>query len=149
MGRSQETFSKKEREKKKEKRRKDKEQKRLAKKEREKSSKLEDMIAYVDENGNLTTKPPDPTKKKKVDVNSIEISIPRQEDMLPDDGSRSGIVSFFNDAKGFGFIKDSITKESVFVHIQNVEGDIRENSKVTYFREQGQRGPIAKNVIVL
>jgi len=67
MGRSQETFNKKEIRNKKEKKRKEKEKKRLARKELEKSgSSLDDMIAYVDENGMLTSTPPDPSKKTEI-----------------------------------------------------------------------------------
>jgi len=66
MGRSQETFGKKEVRKKKEKKRKQKEEKRLARKEADTRSSMDDMIAYVDENGVISTTPPDPDQKKKV-----------------------------------------------------------------------------------
>ena len=60
MGRSQETFHKKEVRNKKEKKRKEKEAKKLARREHEKKGSLDDMIAYVDENGMITDTPPDP-----------------------------------------------------------------------------------------
>ena len=66
MGRSQETFNKKEVRNKKEKKRKDKEKKRLIKKETDKKSSFDDMIAYVDEYGNLSSTPPDPSKKSRI-----------------------------------------------------------------------------------
>jgi len=146
MGRSQETFNKKEVRNKKEKKRKDKELKKLARKDNEKSGSLDDMIAYVDENGQLTSTPPDPTKKKKIDIDSIEISIPRREAMEEMDPIRKGIVTFFNDAKGYGFIKDSETKESVFVHANNLLEEIKENNVVTFEVEMGQKGPTAVKV---
>ena len=62
MGRSQETFNKKDVRSRKEKKRKEKEAKRLARKENEKKGSLDDMIAYVDENGMLTSEPPDPAR---------------------------------------------------------------------------------------
>ncbi len=65
MGRSQESFNKKDVRNKKDKKRKDKEKKKLARKDVEKKSSLDDMIAYVDENGMLTSEPPDPTKREK------------------------------------------------------------------------------------
>ncbi|MBA7572405.1 hypothetical protein ES708_14185 [subsurface metagenome] len=65
MARSRETFNKKEVRNKKEKKKKEKEKKRLARKESEKKSGLDDMIAYVDANGNITSTPPDPTKKRR------------------------------------------------------------------------------------
>ena len=58
MGRTQETFNKKEVRNKKEKKRKEKEKKKLARKEKEKAGGLDDMIAYVDEHGNLSSTPP-------------------------------------------------------------------------------------------
>ena len=145
MGRSQETFNKKEVRSKKEKKRKEKEKKRLAKKENEKTGGMDDMIAYVDENGMITSTPPDPTKKKDVKLEDIEIGINREtDDDL--DPIRKGIVSFFNDAKGYGFIKDMETKESVFVHINNVIDEIREGNLVTFEVEMGPKGPSAIQV---
>ncbi len=73
MGRSQETYKKKDVRKKRAKKRKDKEEKRLAKKDNEKKGGLDDMIAYVDENGNLSSTPPDPSNKEKIDPEDIDI----------------------------------------------------------------------------
>ena len=146
MGRSQETFNKKDVRTKKEKKRKEKLAKKLARKEEEKSGNLEDMIMYLDENGNFTSTPPDPTKKKKeIDSESIEISIPKMEN-IEVDPIRKGIVTFFNDSKGFGFIKDSETQESVFVHVNNLIDEIKENNVVNFEVEMGQKGPTATNV---
>lgn len=144
MGRSQETFNKKEVRNKKEKKRKDKEKKRLARKEGEKGS-LDDMIAYVDENGMISSEPPDPTKKKNIKAEDIEIGVPTRE-TVELDPIRKGIVSFFNDSKGYGFIKDSETKESVFVHINNVLDEIREGNIVSFEVEMGAKGPSAIRV---
>lgn len=150
MARSQETFNKKEVRNKKDKKRKDKEAKRLARKENEKSGSLDDMIAYVDENGMITDTPPDPTKKKKViKVEDIEINVPKREDIEEVDPIRKGVVTFFNESKGFGFIKDRETMESVFVHVNNVLEDIKENNMVTYEVEMGQKGPTAVRVQVI
>ena len=63
MGRSQETFNKKEVRKKKDKKKKDKEAKKMARRDNEKSGSLDDMIAYVDENGNFSATPPDQLKR--------------------------------------------------------------------------------------
>jgi len=145
MGRSQETYNKKEVRNRKEKKRKDKAAKRLERKENEKKSSLDDMIAYVDENGMLTSTPPDPNKKKKVKLEDIEIGVPTREE-VEYDPVRKGIVSFFNDSKGYGFIKDMETKESVFVHINNVTGEIKEGNLVSFEIEKGPKGNTAVNV---
>ena len=146
MGRSQETFNKKEVRNKKEKKRKEKEKKRLARKEGEKSSGLDDMIAYVDENGMISDTPPDPTKKKDIKLEDISIGVARSEDEPEADPIRKGVVAFFNDSKGYGFIRDMETKESVFVHINNVIDEIKEGNAVTFEVEMGQKGPTAVRV---
>ncbi len=148
MGRSQETFNKKEVRNKKEKKRKEKEKKRLAKKDNDKKSSLDDMIAYVDEFGQITDTPPDPDKKEEVNAEDIVVGIPKKEDTVSNDPIRKGTITFFNDAKGFGFIKDAETQESIFVHINNAEDDIREGNKVIFEVEMGDRGPAAFNVTI-
>lgn len=145
MGRSQETFNKKEVRQKREKKRKEKAQKKLDKKEGEKKNSLDDMIAYVDENGMITSTPPDPSKKKEIKAEEIELGVPtREED--EEDIIRKGVVTFFNDSKGYGFIKDSKTKQSIFVHVNNVIDEIKENNMVTFEIEQGPKGYTAVRV---
>ena len=147
MGRSQESFNKKDVRNKKEKKRKDKEKKRLARKEEKtKGGGLDDMIAYVDENGVISDTPPDPANKKDVKLEDIEISIRKQEDKEILDPIRKGVVSFFNDSKGYGFIKDMNTQESFFVHINNVLEEIKEGNLVNYEIGKGMKGPIAMQV---
>jgi len=146
MGRSQETFNKKEVKNKKDKKRKDKEKKRLERKDNDKPSSLDDMIAYVDENGMITSTPPDPNKKKVI-INSedIEISIRKQEN-IPYDPVRKGTVTFFNDSKGYGFIRDSESQESIFVHVNNVLEGIKEGNLVNFEVEKGLKGFTAVQV---
>lgn len=146
MGRSQDTFNKKEVRNKKEKKRKDKEKKKLARKETEKKGSLDDMIAYVDENGMIIDTPPDPTKKEDIKLEDIEIGVPNREAVEKADPIRKGTVSFFNDSKGYGFINDMETKEGVFVHINNVIDEIKEGNLVTFEVEMGQKGPTAVRV---
>ncbi len=140
MARSQQSFNKAEREKKRLKKRKDK----LAKQEERKANSksggdLDSMIAYVDEFGNITDTPPDPTKRKKVDAESIAISVPKQENVEVSP-FRTGKVEFYNDAKGFGFIKDAETQEKYFFHINSVIDEVVENDKVAFELEQGMKG---------
>jgi cold shock CspA family protein len=145
MGKSQETFSKKEKEKKRIKKRQDK----LVKKEERKSTSeggsLESMMAYVDEFGNLSDTPPDPLKKKKIIASNIEIGIPKREDE-PQVTGRQGKITYFNDSKGYGFIKDLMTQENVFVHINGLIDPVKENDNVTFEVERGMKGMNAVRV---
>ena len=145
MGRSQETFNKKEVRNRKEKKRKEKEKKRLERKENDKKSSLDDMIAYVDENGMITSTPPDPNKKKDVKLKDIEVGVPKKEDEIANI-ERTGIVSYFNESKGYGFIRDSETKETSFVHVKNAIDSISEGNKVNYETEKGPKGLTAVKV---
>lgn len=138
MGKSQETFNKKEKEKKRLKKR----QEKLARREERKAGpkkSLDDMIMYVDEYGNFTETPPDHTKKKKIKAEDIEIGIPRRED-IEVEAIRNGKVEFFNHDKGFGFIKENETQEKFFVHVSSLDEPIEENDKVSFEVEQGMKG---------
>ena len=147
MGRSQETSNKKEKEKKKLKKKKEKELKKQERKANsDKGKSFEDMIAYVDENGNLTSTPPDPSKKTEIKTEDIQIGATKREDIEPEDLIRKGTVTFFNDSKGYGFIKDHDSQESIFVHVNGLEDDIKENDKVLFETEMGQKGLNAVNV---
>ncbi|HKK42951.1 MAG TPA: cold shock domain-containing protein [Bacteroidales bacterium] len=145
MGRSQESFSKKEIKKKKDKKRKEKEKKRLLKKEAGKSS-FDDMIAYVDEFGMISDTPPDPDKKTEVDVDSIELGAARTESSENEDPVRRGKVTFYNSSKGFGFIRDLATSDKIFVHHNSLIDEISEEDLVTFEIGKGPKGPMAINV---
>ena len=105
----------------------------------------DDMIAYVDEFGQVTSTPPDPSTRVEVKLEDIEIGIPKREEEEYDP-IRTGIVTFFNESKGFGFIRDLDTQESVFVHVNNTKEEVRENNKVRFETEQGPRGLAAVKV---
>ena len=62
---------------------------------------------------------------------------------------KEGTVKFFNNAKGFGFIKPTDASEDVFVHSSGLIDEIRENDKVEFDVEQGKKGLNAVNVKVL
>lgn len=59
---------------------------------------------------------------------------------------KNGVVKFFNETKGFGFIKDKSTGEEIFVHKNGLKDSIRENDEVTFETEQGKKGLNAINV---
>ena len=147
MSKSRETYSKKEKEKKKLKKKQAKAEKREERKANSKGGDLEDMMAYVDEFGNITSTPPDPDKKKKtVKAEDIVVGVPKQEEPEPGDEIRSGTVTFFNESKGYGFIKDHETQDSVFVHINACKDQIGDNDKVTFEVEKTPKGYSAVNV---
>ena len=147
MSKSQETWNKKEREKKKQKSRQDKLERKQERKDNAKEGKsFDDMLAYIDEDGNLSSTPPDPSKKKRIKLEDIQIGVPRQAPADPADAIRKGTVTFFNESKGYGFIKDQVTQESVFVHANGLLTQVKENSKVTYEVEMGPKGPNAVKV---
>jgi len=146
MSKSHQSFNKKEKEKKRKK-------KREAKLERQRQRKLEkaeagpksfeDMISYVDEDGNFSSTPPDPTKKKVIKAEDIELGVPKREEFDP---NRKGKVKFFNGEKGYGFITDLGSGEGIFVHVNNIEGNIEEGDKVTFEIAMGPKGQYASNV---
>jgi len=140
LAKSTATFSKNEKEKARLKKAKDKKEKAEERKANAgKGKSLEDMMAYIDEYGNITSTPPDPSRKLKVNAEDIQIGVAKQED-VPHDTVRNGVVSFFNESKGYGFIKDLQTQESIFVHINALTEPLKENNMVTFETEQGQKG---------
>ena len=59
---------------------------------------------------------------------------------------QQGIVKFFNEAKGFGFITPNSGGNEIFVHASGLIDNVRESSAVSYDVEEGRKGPNAVNV---
>ncbi|SHJ14497.1 cold-shock protein [Algibacter luteus] len=147
MAKSQVTFNKIEKEKKRLKKREEKQKKKEARRAEAKENPQGIQFAYVDFNGNLTDTPPDPALREKVEAESIELGIPKKEDREEEEpAAKEGKVSFFDHSKGFGFIIDSINQEKYFVHVSGTLEPIEENDKVTYELERGQKGMNAVRV---
>jgi cold shock CspA family protein len=145
MARPQETFNKKE----KEKLRLKKKQEKLLKKEARKANPKasgEDMYVYVDENGHLTSTPPDPSKKIIVEAEDIEIGIPKREEMDEVPTDRKGTIDYFDTSKGFGFIKEIDSNEKYFFHVNGLIDEVKEGNLVTYEIEKGMKGMNAVRV---
>jgi cold shock CspA family protein len=148
MGKARETYGKKDVRTKKEKKRKEKEQKRLERKENKGTGNLDDMIAYVDEFGNITSTPPDHSQRTTVQAEDVVIGVPKMAEPGPDDFIRHGIVTFFDDNKGFGFIKDIGNQQDIFVHVNGLLESIKEGNKVSFEAIKGTKGLNAINVKV-
>ena len=131
------TVGKRENEKKRLAKREEKLKKKESKKLSGSSNSFEDMIAYVDENGMITSTPPTEDIKKE------EIN-PKKEEEEPT--ILRGRVEFFNESRGFGFIKDLSGVEKYFFHVNNVIGNIAENNIVTFDLERGVKGMNAINI---
>jgi cold shock CspA family protein len=147
MAKSQETFNKKEKEKKKLQKRKEKEQKKADRKANAKQGQsLEDMMAYVDENGNLSSTPPDLSRKRVIKEDEIVIGSRNKGGAVEENVLRKGRVTYYNSSKGYGFIKDLQTQESIFVHANALTFAIKENDLVAFETQQGVKGLNATNV---
>jgi CspA family cold shock protein len=58
---------------------------------------------------------------------------------------KNGVVKFYNEAKGFGFIKEENGPE-IFVHATGLQEEIRENDNVVFDVQEGKKGLNAVNV---
>ena len=139
MAKSQNSFIKQEKEKQRDKKRKEKLERKEERKANASDGGFDNMIAYVDEFGNITSTPPDPTKKQKVDASTIEIGVARREEEAAP-AFRSGRIDFYDDSKGFGFIKENGTQEKFFVHVKGLMQEVKEGDNVTFELERGLKG---------
>lgn len=142
-----ETWNKREREKKKQQQKKEKAEKKQERKDQNKSGKsFDDMISYVDENGNFSSTPPDPKKRVEIALEDIPLGVPKYDEADEAASRRNGVVSYFNHGKGFGFITDKQTGERLFIHVKSLSIPIEEGMKVTFEAERGPKGMNAVNV---
>ncbi|MBC5632005.1 cold-shock protein [Parabacteroides hominis] len=141
------TYNKRENEKKKQARRAEKQKKKEDRKLSGKVNSFDDMIAYVDENGVITSTPPELNpNKEEIKQEEILISTPKKEEIEAPAVLR-GRIDYFNESKGYGFIKDLDSAEKYFFHVSNnTLTNISESDIVTFDLERGLRGMNAINI---
>jgi cold shock CspA family protein len=110
----------------------------------DKGKSLEDMMAYVDEDGNLTSSPPDPQKKRVFNAEDIEIGVPKFQES--DDPNLEGRIDYFDASKGFGFIVQN-NGVKVFFHISETNYPVNEGDLVSFTVEKGPKGLKAVGVV--
>jgi cold shock CspA family protein len=96
----------------------------------------------LDEYGNITDIPPDKQKRKKISLQDIQLGAVT----LPNEQEYSGVMSLFFTDKGYGFITEDKTRETVFVHSNKLLESINEKDRVTYEKEKTPKGFSAFNV---
>ena len=140
------SFSKREVAKRKQRKRKEKQKRREARR-KEAPDTFKEMIAYVDENGVITDTPPEPVEEE-IALEDIEISVPPKE-VEENDGDPTGVVDFYNEQRGFGFIREGDGVIKYFFHRSNADYGIAEGDRVTYRLEQGPKGINAVDVKII
>ncbi|KQT15089.1 cold-shock protein [Chryseobacterium sp. Leaf404] len=102
----------------------------------DKGKSLDDMIMYVDENGQLTSVPPENREKIEISLDDIQLgAAPIEEEEL----RKTGIITFFSD-KGYGFITEDRSKENIFFHSNNATEILKKGNKVSYEKERSPKG---------
>lgn len=131
------SFSKKENAKKKAKKLKDKEQRREERKtNNNKGKSLEDMLVYVDAHGNLHNTPQE-TQKTEINLSEIRLGATP----IPDEPTeKTGTVVKFLLEKGFGFILEDETSDSIFFHTSDLLELIKEQDRVKFEKERTPKG---------
>jgi cold shock CspA family protein len=145
MARSSETFNKREKEKIRLQKRKEKDQRKEDRKAGKETKSFEDMLAYVDENGNFTSTPPDFTKKRVIRETEIDLTS-RNKGGAASPSVRQGSVKYFDSSKGYGFIKDNQSSEEFFFHFKSADFATAQGDKVTFETEMGPKGPNAVRI---
>lgn len=131
-----ESFAKKERNKSKAKKKQEKSRKMMDRKQDGSKTSFEDMIAYVDEYGNITDKPVT-AARSEIKLEDIQLGA---APIVPEAKERTGLVSSYDPLKGYGFIIDDANKGKVFVHSSGLTQPIKNNDRVSFEREKGSRG---------
>ena len=116
-----------------------KEEKRLQREDRKtnnnKGKSLEDMIAYVDINGNLTDVPPHLQNREEDLQNRKE----NPNEAIDPAKIFNGIINSLNE-QGFGLKKKKKSNDSIFFHQSQLKQEVKKYDKVTYKKEVSEKG---------
>lgn len=116
----------------------------------DKGKNLEDLFVYVDEYGNLSSSPPDLSKKPKINAADIVFrSVPKPGAADETETARKGQVTYYSDAKGFGFITDSETGDRIFTHVSELLQPVKEGDTVSFFSQKNEKGFFATRVSII
>lgn len=107
-----------------------------------KGQSLESMYAYVDENGIISTTPPDKKEKRDIRIDNILLGA---RPILSESIAKTGVISFYSD-KGYGFITDDKTHEKIFFHNSDVLHPVKLKDKVSFEKKNTPRGENAINL---
>ncbi len=107
-----------------------------------KGKSLEEMMVYLDEFGNITDIPPHKQNRVKVKLEDIQLGATP----IIEEKEFTGILSSYITEKAFGFIIEDKSKESIFVHANNMLEPIAEKDRVSFERERTPKGYAAINV---
>lgn len=110
-----------------------------------KGKSLDEMIAFIDENGNISDTPPDYSKAPVINAEDIPVN-GIQAAHKPVSNTRKGRITFLNEEKGYGFISDMKSQQRVFVHVTNFAEPLKEGADVLFETEPGLKGEQAVNV---
>lgn len=111
------------------------------------TSSFDEMIAWVDADGTLTTVPPEERERRKEEIKleDIAVSTPKKEQV--EEVPLRGRVEYYNESKGYGFIKDLDSTEKYFFHVTLAPEGISEGRLVTFETERTPRGMHAVSIV--
>lgn len=147
-----ETFGKKEREKKKRMKRMEKEEKKQHRKDNnDKGKDFADLLVFVDAEGNLVDTPPEGVQFGNLPTPSPERALELEKNKIAAAKARAakfyiGEIKTYDESRGFGYIIDQ-NQQSIFVHRNQCKFDIAKGDKVKFEIDRNEKGKFAFNVV--
>ncbi|CAM3613491.1 cold shock domain-containing protein [Elizabethkingia occulta] len=140
------SFSKKENNKKKAQKQQEKAKRREERKStNNKGKSLDEMMAYVDANGQITMTPPEDNAPLEINLDDIQLGAAPIE---AEEAVKTGIITFLSE-KGYGFITEDKSKENIFFHINNCKEPVKKGNKVSFEKERTMKGFAAIDIQIV